>query len=53
MHLEKPVSGLEETASKFTGQIASYLKDNPENASATMDLLVDLFELELEENVKT
>lgn len=51
-HLEKPVSGLEETASKFTGQIASYLKDNPENASATMDLLVDLFELELGENVK-
>ena len=51
-HLEKPISGLEETASKFTGQVASYLKDNPENASATMDLLVDLFELELEENVK-
>ena len=51
--LEKPISGLEETASKFTGQIASYLKDNPKKASATMDLLVDLFELELEENVKT
>ena len=52
MHLVNPVSGLEETASKFTGQIASYLKNNPENASATMDLLVDLFELELGENVK-
>ena len=51
-HLEKPASGLEEAASKFTGQVASYLKDNPENASHTMDLLIDLFELELEENVK-
>jgi glutamyl-tRNA reductase len=51
-HLEKPISGSEETASKFTGQIASYLKDNPKNASATMNLLVDLFEIELEEDVK-
>ena len=51
-HLEKPISGSEETASKFTGQIASYLKDNPKNASATMNLLVDLFEIKLEEDVK-
>ena len=52
-HLEKPISNSEWMASKLTGQVASYLKKNPENASAAMDLLVDLFELELKENVKT
>lgn len=51
-HLEKPLVGVEEKASKFTGQIASYLKKNPESASTTMNLLIDLFELEIKDNVE-
>ena len=41
-----------ESASKITGQVASYLKNNPKNAPAAMDLLADLFELEFDKHVK-
>ena len=51
-HLENPMVRNNESASKLTGQVASYLKNNPKNATAAMDLLVDLFELEFDKHVK-
>ncbi len=46
-HFENSNKDIEKTAAKFTGQIASYLKENPENANETIDLLANLFELEI------
>lgn len=51
-HLENPTNKNKESASKITGQVASYLKNNPKNAPAAMDLLADLFELEFDNHVK-
>jgi len=51
-HLENPMAKNKESASKLTGQVASYLKNNPQDAPAAMDLLVDLFELEFDKHVK-